>query len=46
MAAPFLPNAPTPLILSLSKDMRQGQPSRMGFDELSLSGIWDIGGEA
>ena len=46
MTAFFLPNARTPLILSPSKDTRRGQPFRVGFDKLSLSGTRDFGGEA
>jgi hypothetical protein len=35
-------NSQMPLILSLSKDTRQAQPFRVGFDELSLSGYWNM----
>ncbi len=41
--APDMPKAQIPLILSLSKDTRRGQPLRVGFDKLSLRGCLRMG---
>jgi len=46
MGLAFPPNAPTSLVLSLSKGTRLGLPLRAGFDKLSLSGFRDSGEEA
>ncbi len=42
MRIAFSPYTQSPLILSLSKDTRQGQPHRLGFDKLSLSGCGNV----